>query len=351
MAYELTAVARVPQSGAAPTLTEIGPIVAPTITRTRSLKGAGGIAFSCTPDRLDDGIKNRLLDLAAFPTEVWLYRNGTLIDAAFIAGYQIQSGTLTISATGLLGYLAYMYVDADLTYTGQDQTSVIGKGLVDQWQALPYGNYGIVTTGIAASGVTRDRKYIAAEHHQVSQRLRELGAAANGFDVDLNPATRALLLSYPQKGTDLSASVVLDGRNITDSGIVVSVAPGDLASEGIGLAGSAATAPLTSAKSNTTLRASFGRSAVAGSFDGVTQQATLDQHTQSLIDARAKQMFLPGPGLIPVADVDVGSFDIGDTVTYSYDAGLGLQSGAFRVVEIQTSVDESGAESMAVRFA
>ena len=349
--YELVAVARTPQSGAAPTLTELGPIVAPTITTTRRLRGTDSLAFSCVPDRLDSGIRSRLLDLAANPLEVWLYRDGVITAAGFVAGYQAQGGTLSVTAPGLLGYLAYMQVHADLDYSaGTDQT-LIGKGLVDQWQALAYGNFGIVTSGITASGVTRSRKYLAVEQHQVLQRLNELGAAANGFDVDLNPATRALLLTYPQQGTDLSASIVLDGRNITDAGVVVSVAPGDLASEAYGTGGSADAAAITSLQSNTTLRAAFGRSAVAGSFDGVTQQTTLDQHTQAMLDARDQQLFLPGPGLVPVADADIGSFDIGDQVTYSYDAGLGEQSGVFRVAELQTTVDANGAESMKVSFA
>lgn len=331
-------------------LTEIAPIIAPTITWTRSLKAAGAVSFSCVPDRLDSSLRTRLLDLVAFPTEVWLYRDGVIIAAGAIGGYQIQGATLNVTAPGLLSYLAYMYVTSDLTYSGVDQT-LIGQALVDHWQGQSYGDFGIDTSSIAASGVTRDRTYLAAEQHQIGQRLNELGAAADGFDVDIDPATRELLLTSPQQGSDLTASVVLDGRNITDAGVVVSVAPGDVASEAFGLGGSASDARLTSAQDNTTVRASFGRTGVFGSFDGVTQQATLDEHTQSLLDARSTPLFVPGPGLIPVADVDVGSIDIGDTVTYEYDAGIGLQSGDFRISELQTTVSEDGRETMAVRFA
>jgi hypothetical protein len=348
--YELVAVARQQQSGAPPVLTELGPIVAPTITVTRRLRGVDSIAFSCVLARLEAGIRSRLLRCDLNPTEVWLYRDGVVKAAGFVAGYQLQGETLTVTAPGLLGYLAYMAVESDLAYTGTDQT-LIGKGLVDQWQALAYGNFGIDTSAITASGVTRDRTYKAAEQHQVLQRLNELGAAANGFDVDLNPATRRLLLTYPQQGTDLSAAIILDDRNITSADVTVSVAPGDLASEAYGTGGSADAAAITSHQSNATLRAAFGRCAVSDSFDGVTQQATLDQHTLAMLDARDQQLFVPGPGLVPLADVAVGSFDIGDSVSYDFDAGLGQQTGVFRVAELQTTVDLNGREDMAVKFA
>lgn len=348
--YELVAVARTAQASGPPTLVEVGPIVAPTITWTRELNRAGSIGFSCTPDNLDEAVRGRFADLGNQPTEVWLYRDGTRVAASYVAGYQIQGetqGTLSVIAPGILGYLQYMMVDADLTFSGVDQAT-IAKTLVDQWQSLPYGDYGIDTTAVAASGVTRARTYLAAEQHRVYDRLRELGQAANGFDVAVD-SERRLVLSYPSQGSDLSQAVVLDGRNITDAGVVVSVAAGDVASEAFGLGGDGITA-ITARASNTALRAKFGRSAVAESFDGVTAQATLDSHTQALLDARSTALFLPGPGLVPVADADVDDFGPGDVVTYEYDAGLGLQSGAFRVGTVEVTVNEDGVESMAVGF-
>ena len=346
--YELVAVARVPQQSAAPTLSEVGPIVAPTITWTKELNRPGSIGFSCTADRLADDIKARLLDLKANPTEVWLYRNGNLVMAGPIGGYQVQGSdaTVSITAPGLLSYLSYMAIHADLSYSGVDQHA-IAKGLVDQWQSLDYGNFGIDTSGIVASGVTRDRAYIAAEQHIVDARLRELGQAADGFDFVVDPETRALLLYHPLQGSDLSAGVVLDGRNITDPGVTTSVAPGDVASEAYG----AGDEGLTSLQSDATVRQQFGRTAVMESFDGVTVQGTLDQHTAALLDVRDQALFVPGPGLFPVADADVDDFDIGDTVTYEYDSGLGIRSGAFRVASREVSIDQDGAETMAVTFA
>jgi hypothetical protein len=347
--YDLVTVARTPQPSGPPALVEVGPIVAPTISWQDDHNRPGFLAFSCTTSKIVDDVKNRLLHLDTSPTEVWLYRNGVLVSAGFISTFQIQGPTLSVTAPGLLGYLSYMAVHADLTYTATDQ-ALIAAGLVNQWQNLAYGHYGIDTSGITTTGVTRDRTYLAAEQHLVDRRLAELGAAANGFDHWVDPATRDLKLASPARGADLTDSVILDGRNITDANIAASVAAGDLASEAYGLGGDGETV-VTSLASNTTLRSTWGRAAVMESFDGVTVQATLDQHTQALLEARDQALFLPGPGLHPVDGASVDDFGVGDTITYEFDAGLGVQSGAFRVAARMVSIDEDGAESMAVSFA
>lgn len=347
--YELVAVSRTPQSATSPTLTELGPIVAPTITWLDELAGPGRLSFSCTPERLESSIQSRFLDLAANPLEIRLYRDGTVVFAGPVFGYQIQGGSLSVTAPGLLAYAGYMWVTSDLTYTATDQFT-IAKGLVDHWQALTYGNFGIDTSAVGTSGVTRDRAYLAVEQHNILQRLLELSKVDSGFDVHVNPSTRALVLSYPTRGSDLSAGTVLDARNIVDAGISASVAPGDLASEAFGQGTGAEQTALSASKSDTTIRAAYGRTGVAGNFDGVSVQATLDGHTQALLDARTSMLFQPGPGLIPVADVDVGSFSPGDTIRYEYDAGLGLQSTSRRVASVEVSVDGDGTEAIAVGF-
>lgn len=347
MTYELVAVARTPQVSGPPTLSEVDQIAAPTINWSHELSLPGTLRFSCTTDRLPGEVKSRFRDLAANPTEVWLHRDGVRVFAANVQAGQVQGNTLSVYGVGLLGYLAYMAVVSDLTYSGVDQ-HLIAKALVDQWQTLDYGHYGIDTSAITASGTTRDRTYVAAEQHEVLRRILDLAAVNNGFDIDVDPSTRELLLYHPSQGADLSSSVVLDGRNITDANVAFSVAPGTIASEAFG-SGTGETT-ITSTQSNTSLRATWGRAAVFGTFDGVSQQATLDGHTSRLLNERDAMLFQPGPGLHPVADADVDSFDVGDTVTYDFDSGLGRQTGTYRVAVKQVTVDEVGQESIAVAF-
>lgn len=203
---------------------------------------------------------------------------------------------------------------------------------------------------MGTSGVTRDRVYKRDELHRVSQRLEELAAVDTGFDLRIDPTTRKLVLAYPKQGLDLSASVVFDGRNILSANVVFSIAEDDVASDSFAT-GTSEGATLYSTRSNATTRSTFGRCGVAGNFDGVTQQATLDGYAQALVDARAEQLLVPGPTLRPVPDADVGDFAVGDVVKYAYDAGLGVQTGNYRIAKLTTSLDKDGQERMSVEFA
>lgn len=255
-----------------------------------------------------------------------------------------------------MGFLDAAFID-DVMFAGTytvDQFT-IAKGLVDHWQALDYGNYGLVTSGIGVSGVQRTRDYLRDELHNVGQRLAELGAVIDGFDMHVDPATRALILSYPERGIDLADSVFMDERNIDSAAVAMSVAPGDLVTDvsatgtAQGEAGQSTT--LYTLRSNATLRSAYGRSFGAQNFDGVSVAGTLDDHADAYRDARNGQLFQPGVTVVPRIGCDVGDFGPGDLVTYSYNAGLGTQSDTFRVVKVTTSVDSSGKTRMGVDFA
>lgn len=347
--WSLTAVARTPAAATTPTLTEIGPIAAPSISWLRQLRGVPELRFSCLADTLQADIRSRLLTPETAPTEVWLYRDGVLVEAGFVQGYQVQGPSVSFFCPGILGYTAYMHVVSDLAFTGDDQFAIAAE-LIDQWQTLAYGNYGLDVSGVGTSGVTRDRTYIAAEQHNVLQRLFELGQVDDGFDIHVDPETREVVFTYPERGSDFSGSVFLDARNISDSGSVVSVAPGDIASEAFGVGTGPDQEALTSTLANTALRETWGRAGVTATFDGVSVQGTLDDHTQALLDARARHLFRPAPGLIPVAGAEADDFDVGDTVNYSFDDGLGLRTIDERVSQFQVDIDKDGKETLAVSF-
>lgn len=192
------------------------------------------------------------------------------------------------------------------------------------------------------------------ELHNIGQRLAELGAVIDGFDTHVDPATRALVLSYPERGTDLADSVFLDQRDIDSAGVAMSVSPDDLVTD-VSATGTAQSAvgqstTLYTLRSNTTLRSTYGRSFGSANFDGVGVQATLDGHTDAYRDARNGQLFQPGVTIVPRVGADIGSFHPGDSVTYSYNAGLGAQSDIFRVAKVTVNVDSSGRQRMGVDF-
>lgn len=314
------------------------------------------LVFTIDPNKQDPTVLSRFFDLAAEATEIWAFCDesscgGVQMFAGPLLGYapKLKGDTINweVRAAGLLDYLRRWRIEPDgagLTYTGIDQAT-IAKGLIDYYQALAYGNYGIDTSGVATTGVTRDRTYPPLENHLIAQRLSELAAVADGFDFSIDPITRDFIVHFPGQGTDQSGTVVIDARSIADPSAQISAGPEDLVSEGFALGDNG----LVSHAANTTLRAAIGRSSFASSFSGVIVQATLDDHAQRLIDQRSTQLHSPAQALHPIG-IDWDDFGLGDLVEYSYDYGAGTMTEIRRIYSRTMTIEDSGAVKIQVQL-
>jgi hypothetical protein len=179
-----------------------------------------------------------------------------------------------------------------------------------------------------------------------------MGERDNGFELSIDPTSRRITMHTPRQGNDLSELIFFDRRNVGSAQVFASVAPGQIATDVVGTSSStAAGTALTSAAANTAERATFGRAQLAQSWSDIRVQATLDDHTRRLADDYAAMRLSVSPQLIPVAGADVTDFDVGDQVTYSFDAGLGEITSVERVRTKQVSVSGGRAkEQLAVRF-
>lgn len=343
--YEVVAVQRVPNQLTGPTLTELGPLHA-SIDWTDVLNEAPEATFTVDVGGIQSDIKAALRDLSATPLEVWVYRDSVLQFAGPIVGGQITGkSTLSLTCRGLEFYTAYMLVTADKTFTAVDQFTIV-KTLIDDWQALDYGDFGIDTVTVGTSGVTQDLFIPGAEEpRQVYEALRDLAASA-GFDFYVKP-DRELVLGT--RGVDLTTDVFLE-RGIQSANIQFSVAPGTIASELFGTGTNSGKTPITGNAINAGLRASFGRAGYAISVDGADNAALLTGALTAALDELDDTYFAPGPGLVPVSGAGVTDFGVGDTVTYTYDAGLGQQTGGYRIRKRQVSVSNTGQEFITVEF-
>jgi hypothetical protein len=351
--FEVVLVSRTPVISSSPTLTVVNRLVVDTISYTDELNRPGTATLSCPVAGLATDVKARLVDMAALPSEVWNYADSTLVWAGEVQTLNIQGQSVQLGCIGLLGYTFRMGVTADTTFTAVDQFT-IAKTLVDNQQAQNYGNYGIDTSTVGTSGVTRNRTYLRNELHNVGQRITELGAVIDGFDLKVDPSTRKLVLASPTQGTDLSSSVFVDQRNIDSASIAVSIAPDDLVSDvsatGSSIATDGGSTTLYSARSTSAVQTAYGRSWSGQSFTGVSVQATLDGAGDAYLGSRNGQLFQPGVTIIPLVGCNVGDFHAGDTINYSYDAGLGLQTSNRRVSKLTVSVDDSGKQRLLVEF-
>jgi hypothetical protein len=353
VAYELLMMARIPQQSGPPTFLPIDPIDWTGLSYVDELSKPQQLTAGCTLSNLTDPVKDHLRDMAHQPTELWLYRAGKLVFAGPLFTWQIQQESLTLQASGILGYLQLMRVDTDTVFANADQFSIV-TGLINNWENSAYGNFGLDTTSVGTSGVLRDATYLAKEDNFVSQRVAELGKRDNGFDISVDPLTRKLQLWYPQQGIDRSSgedAIVFDERCITNANVMCSAAPGDVASDAFGVGTNNTGAnPTTSTKWDDDLRVRYGRSAVSQTFDGVSEQATLDAHTQALLDARGNALMIPGPDARVTPDTDPSLYDVGDTVFYRLNSLVSVQGG-FRVRKRTVTVQKTGQESVSLQFA
>lgn len=352
--YELQCIARIPQASGAPTFLEIDQIEWESITWSSTLSQPQELSARCPLYSFTPPVVQRLNSWSPpLPTELWLFRDGEKVFAGPLKTWRRSGNIVELAAIGLLGYLQNMIVLADLRYDQIDQFT-IAKALVDQYQqGLPYANVGIDTSTVGLSGKLRDRSYVRNEQHQVSRRLEELGAVNDGFDAEIDPQTRKLQLWYPRKGVDRSSghdAIVFDDRNITTPDVMFSVAPGDLASEAFGSSNaSGSDTSLWSAQSNAELRAAYGAAAVMGSWQDVSEQATLDDHTRALLDARDQPLIVPGPRTRVTPDADLSAYDVGDLVRFEMDPAFGV-AGSWRIRKRSVTVEATGQEFVDMEF-
>lgn len=344
---------RVPASSTSPTFTELDPIAGWTaLGWGRELNAADAFHVAADVATIPDTVASRLIALDATPLEMEITRDGDVVARGPIVDWEIQAGTITLNGRGLLYYLDYMVVESAVAYLDTDQATIV-KGLIDTYQALAYGNYGLVTTGLTAVGVLRSMSIATGEFPTVGKKVAAWLDNLNGMDLWVDPTTREVLCAYPTRGVDRTGTVIMDARVIRDNHVYVSVAAGTLASEGFSSAGGprGGGTALVGAYHDTTLRATFGRAGYAeAASTSIIEQATVDGHAEANQKRRATPALSLAPGqFVGVSGVDVGDFDEGDLVTFSYDAGLGLIETTERIHAYRVNVDDR--EMLEVTFA
>lgn len=345
--YEATFVARIPQQTDSPQFVELGQLKHTSISWTQDLTG-DRVDVAVKIPSLTDEIKDRLLELDRTPNELWLHRDGSRVFCGPITSYSVQKQTITMYAPGVADYLRAMVWSDAYSATDGDQALIV-RDLIDQYQAFDYGNFGIDTTGLTATGVTRDLNLLATEPRALDSIFTEMGNRDNGFDLAVDYEDRRIVMHHPRRGTDLSDIRILDRRNLTDAQLRISVAPGVFAPRIVATSSSPTGGALTSTAVDTTAEARFGRMMLAASFSNIERQATLDDHASKLVGTMASPAFVVAPTLVPVADLDVGDIGPGDTVTYDFDLGLGAQSFARRIKTVNVTIRKAK-ERMGVTF-
>src|SRR5690606_10591023 len=136
-------------------------------------------------------------------------------------------------------------------------------------------------------------------------------------------------------------------RNIEDATANVSLAADDLASEAWAITDGGVAQQVAS---NVTLRESFGRSGVTGSYQSIKSATTLLNHAQRHRDDVAVPMVNPEWTIYP-RGIEVGDIETGDLVEGSFDWGFGTVTVQRRVTSKTVSVDAAGTPTIGLGLA
>lgn len=351
--YEVMMMARLPRQSGFPALLEVDAIDWLSIKWSNVLNRPQELELTCLIGGLTDPVLQRLRYPDRLATELHVYRDGVTVFAGPLMSGRKRGEQVTLTARGLLSYLRFMVIAEDFWVPSSTDQHLLVRSMVDYAQNLQYGHFGIDTSEALSSGVDREGFWKADELHNVADRVEELSGRRNGFDVEVNPATRRLQLWYPRKGVDRSTgddAVVFDHRNITSDDVMFSVAPDDLASHAIGTGRSTdGNETLRAEAENTGLKAAFGRAVATQSFADATDQTTLQDYVNGLLDERDQTLWVPGPEVRVDPDSDPTSYDVGDDVWFDAGGKIGV-SGKFRVHTRAIDVTGTGRESATLAF-
>lgn len=282
-------------------------------------------------------------------TTLVVERGGVPVWAGLLWGLDVDyaAGAVSLSGAGLMSYFGRRLIAADVSFSSTEQTA-IAWSLINTAQAD--GSVGLVD-GSSATGVTRDRSYLAADATTVLRALQNLAAVNNGFDFRVGLSWSGGLLvrtfetSYPQSGR--STAIVLDpAYNLSSVRVRMDGSKVNTKAYVDGAPGT-----VRQSVTNTALEAVIPRLEAVQSFASVAEEATLLAHAQRLSQRGSEVVKVVSATLGRGTDPQIGGFLVGDNVELRGALGWLDLAGQYRIGSYSVSVDEQGGESVGLTLA
>lgn len=291
-----------------------------------------------------DATADEAADLTSIATDIWAWRDGTLMFRGRMAAEQEDISpdvdTLVVSCVDYRGLLGLMgrHVGSTGNAFGSTDQSLMAWTLISDTQALTGGNLGITRGTGQTTGVNRERTI--DPYAEVAHEIELIGNLDDGFEWEIS-ADLEFNVYYPTR--DNGHGVVVDY-----GGIVASARrqfdPTRFANS-VAVTGSEGLTPAT-AVTGTIGTDPRGRFEVVESFPSIIDQSTLTNRTPQLL---AQTSVLADQW---TAVMTAGRWEgqshiwIGDTVTFAVKKGRHNFADPYRVTELQIAVGESGEETV-----
>ena len=276
--------------------------------------------------------------------ELHVRRDGELVWTGPIWGARASTrdNSLYLTAAGLPSYFEGQRIRSTLSYTATDQATI--------WRALlqiDAANWNLTVPVPATTGVARSYRgedaYHAYKRLDIAQTVDQLASLPDGFDWDITP-DRIARLYYPRQGV-FSDHVLELGRNLDHVEVEVNARTIETVVDALG-SGEGTAMPIRTVEAPLEILR-YGRRHGVLSAKDVTNRSILAQRASTRLAIRARASEVPRLVMLPGKEPTFGQVGLGDTVEVRASYGWLSLMGAYRLVGIEVTVENSGAESIA----
>lgn len=277
--------------------------------------------------------------------DIRLKRDGKYILGANIYRFDYTSSynsvTMRVECVGYLNFYKTQYISAEYRNTKQED---ILWDVIDKCNQKTGGDYGIRRGTHKGSSTRRDRKY---ERKEVANLIQQMSDVINGCDFEFTPDK--LFNTYQTKGSYLPSIRLEYPGNIQAFNFSRTLDKVANYIYGIG-SGNGDTAVRSWAE-NTDSEDYLYRREMVAMWNSVTEQETLDEHTDAAMRAASEIIELPNITLRNDV-LDLSEVDVGDTIKVKLGGALSLAhvDGDYRIQTITCRVDENDSEEVALNF-
>lgn len=322
-----------------------------TFSWSKTLNGSESIGFTVDLKRFEELLK--VVGYADDPfgfmevgrCDVRIKRNGKYVVGGNICRFNYTSSynsiTMRVECVGYLNFYKTQYITA--SYTNTPQQSIMWD-VIDRCNQKTGGDYGIRLGTHTGDTVLRDRNY---ERKEVASLIQQMSNIINGCDFEFTPDK--IFNTYQTKGTYRPSVRLTYPGNIQSFNFTRTLDKVGNYVYGIG-SGTGEEAVQSQAEDVNSEEYLYRREKIA-MWNSVTDQDTLDEHTDAVLHAGADIIELPN---ITVRDnvLDMSEIDTGDTIVVELGAFASMAhvSGNYRITSIVCEVDDNDSESVTLDF-
>lgn len=308
------------------------------------LNRSGGCTISFNVDDVKFNMSNlfpaiRYIDIFRGERKIW---SGILSEVS--GEIDKISGIITLSFSGYLILLEKMEVNpAGRIFTDVDQGTILWT-LIDDFQNLPNGGYGI-TEGNVATGVNRDRTY--APFKNLYDAFIQMTEVINGCDLEITE--NKVLNVYARKGKRLKAIVFeYPGKNV--NGLNFNFAMKDLINQANVIGCGEGDDLLYSVAHNIQSQMVYLLMQKSFVHSDVIIKDTLTEHARKYVEEYKDPTQIYGLDVRDTVDTALKSYATGDEVRLKISKGY-LEIDTYkRIKKLSVSVDQNEKESVGVDF-